>query len=278
MELGIAYLSPLWLDPERTFCAEQLGPAKNVLLTSVSLSDIRRDVPNRSPSDLTLDYLLGPHPERATRLRCSLPVPSDSFMYVEMSRFLNHFFNMLLLASDFPLPELFAMVDKPGTSDAGYTGNFQRPRHPVSQVQPADLEALPELDRLYSSHPGGRRIERAVNQLQKAVRDEFGRASFFDSLVETAIGIESLFNDGDAEVTYTLSMRVAGFNGTTPEARLEIFHFLRGCYALRSQLVHGNDASKKTFDRCFKKYVDLTHQDTNDQAAFKDRFRQLLRE
>jgi hypothetical protein len=277
MQELIAYISPLWFD-ERTHRFDRIGDARNIQLSSVTLDDIRVQVPDRSPSDLTLDYLLAPYPQRATKLTCELPT-SEDIGFLAMRRFLNHFFNLMILASDFPLPDVFAMVEKPRTSEATYTGRFQCKVVPFI-VDAAVLELIPVLDNQLSQFPqeGVRRVELALNQLQKSVRDEFGRASFFDSHIETAIGIESIFNDGDAEVTYTLSMRSAAFNGTSPEERLEIFHFLRGCYSLRSQLVHGNYASKKVFDQCFKKYVALTCQDTSNQAAFKERFRNLLRE
>lgn len=278
MQELIAYISPLWLD-ERTHHFDRIGDARNIQLSSVTLDDIRVQVPDRSPSDLTLDYLLAPYAQRATKLTCELPTP-ENIGFLAMSRFLNHFFNLMILASDFPLPAVFAMVEKPRTSEAMYTGRFQRNEVVPFIVDAAVLDLIPVLDNQLSQFPpeGVRRVELALNQLQKSVRDEFGPASFFDSHIETAIGIESIFNDGDAEVTYTLSMRSAAFNGTSPEERLEIFHFLRGCYSLRSQLVHGNDASKKVFDQCFKKYVTLTGQDTSNQAAFKERFRHLLRE
>ena len=291
----IAYVSVLWADPERTHYITQLESARNILLERVTLDDIRQQLHGGEENTL-LDLQLAPYAEHATRITCEFADSAHQPNHISFLHFFEHFSNLLLLATEspIPVPQFLAAVDKAGTSEANYIGNFQRGA-PPSNFDPEEIDRIQHLDKQFSrflkkqqtndkekkkeEEKGFRKLERAIKQLCKSVRQDWNtHADFFDSFVETAIGTESLFNDGDAEVTYTLSMRVAAFNGTSPEARHEIFHFMRGCYSLRSTLVHGSDLDSKVIKSCFKKYIKLTGQDLQDQAAIKNRFMLLLRQ
>ena len=65
-----------------------------------------------------------------------------------------------------------------------------------------------------------------------------------DQLIDAMIAIEALVGT-DQEITHKLSSRVAGLLGGSDDDRLRIYRLIKGCYGVRSTLVHGGDLKQK---------------------------------
>ncbi len=79
-------------------------------------------------------------------------------------------------------------------------------------------------------------------------RLSFGMERRFDEdkLLDYMIGLESLFlPDGNDELTFRLSLRVAFLINQDMVERKKIFKFIRKMYELRSKIAHGNAHGKK---------------------------------
>jgi len=69
-----------------------------------------------------------------------------------------------------------------------------------------------------------------------------GRVSNEDSLIDLWITIEALLlSDGNAELRYRASLRLARLCGDTLAARQEIFELAKKSYDARSKIVHGEN-------------------------------------
>jgi hypothetical protein len=65
-----------------------------------------------------------------------------------------------------------------------------------------------------------------------------------DRILDTIIGLESLFLGERGELSYRLGLRVALFLGKTLEERKEYLDFMKRSYRLRSTIIHGYDERK----------------------------------
>lgn len=57
------------------------------------------------------------------------------------------------------------------------------------------------------------------------------------------IALESIYSTSKAEVTFSLSQRVAWFLGNDSNERIDYFETVKKCYKIRSQIVHGTHVS-----------------------------------
>jgi hypothetical protein len=60
-----------------------------------------------------------------------------------------------------------------------------------------------------------------------------------DRLVDAIVGLEALFLDEGAELSFRLSLRAAASISTDKSQRIAAYGFLRAAYALRSSILHG---------------------------------------
>lgn len=62
-----------------------------------------------------------------------------------------------------------------------------------------------------------------------------------ERLIDYMIALEALYTGDIQELAYKLALRAAFFLGKTKEDRNNIFYFLKKAYAVRSQIVHGQE-------------------------------------
>jgi len=62
-----------------------------------------------------------------------------------------------------------------------------------------------------------------------------------ERLIDYVVALEALYTGDIQELAYKLALRAAFFLGKTKEDRNNIFHILKKAYAVRSQIVHGQE-------------------------------------
>lgn len=133
--------------------------------------------------------------------------------------------------------------DVTGTSSA-WPG-WGTPGHHYGNTYSLSDDDVPKfLDFLIS--PRKERTEKHENIMIASNRLKFGyeRLRPEDRLIDFMIGLKALCLDDMAELSYRLSLRVAGLLGDTPEKRERIFTELRRAYAQRSKIAHGKGPDK----------------------------------
>ncbi|MEM9001697.1 MAG: hypothetical protein AAGB24_15665 [Bacteroidota bacterium] len=99
-------------------------------------------------------------------------------------------------------------------------------------------------------------------------RVEMALSFLYDARGEHNLGIkisnycslfESLFSTGNGELIHKLSERTACFIAHTPEKKYEIFRKVKDIYAIRSQVVHGSNISKRKHTRLGEYAVEADH-------------------
>lgn len=101
-----------------------------------------------------------------------------------------------------------------------------------------------ELKALYA------KMKQTSNQTFKIACSRLGfgmeRRLDVDKLLDYMIGLESLYlPDGNDELTFRLSLRIAFVVNQEMAERKKIFKFIRNMYGLRSKIAHGSAPSKK---------------------------------
>lgn len=81
--------------------------------------------------------------------------------------------------------------------------------------------------------------------VERRFNDALDRSNPEDALIDYLIAAEGLFfgqnskGEGGGEIAHKLSMRIAYFLEKDPSKRKSTFNFMKKCYGLRSQIVHG---------------------------------------
>ncbi|MBM2824697.1 MAG: hypothetical protein HW402_361 [Dehalococcoidales bacterium] len=79
------------------------------------------------------------------------------------------------------------------------------------------------------------------NVAQRRLRLSMERSSLEDRLIDYMIGLETLYlPDGNQELSFRLSLRMAFLLCSAPSERKETYYFVRNIYNTRSNIVHGN--------------------------------------
>ena len=65
-----------------------------------------------------------------------------------------------------------------------------------------------------------------------------------DKIADLCISLETLLNDSPGEITLKLSLRVALLLGNTEDNREYLWRFIKKCYSVRSEIVHGKKRSR----------------------------------
>ena len=78
---------------------------------------------------------------------------------------------------------------------------------------------------------------------QRAVEEDDHLISFLDLVM----ALESLFSDGQGEITYKFALRTSNFVESKTAERHDLFEKLKEAYRYRSKLVHGDDLSLNRF-------------------------------
>lgn len=111
-------------------------------------------------------------------------------------------------------------------------------------LDPDEAGALTAFWRETRSSGSERKNRRYIGVAMRRLRYAQGRERLEDRLVDLVVAAEALFpgvvgNTSGTELSYRLSMYVAGFLGKDQEERRSIFERMREAYALRSKIVHG---------------------------------------
>ncbi len=96
-----------------------------------------------------------------------------------------------------------------------------------------------------------RKNRRYLGVAMRRLRYAIGRERLEDRLVDLVVAAEALFpgivgKPSSTELSYRLSMYVAGLLGGNQEERRLIFARMRQAYALRSSIVHGDAVDERT--------------------------------
>jgi hypothetical protein len=73
------------------------------------------------------------------------------------------------------------------------------------------------------------------------------RGNHDDALIDFWVGLEALFSDSNADVSFKASFRIAYFIGKDGKDKKSVFKRLRNSYKVRSKLVHGVEHPSDTF-------------------------------
>jgi hypothetical protein len=83
---------------------------------------------------------------------------------------------------------------------------------------------------------GDRRLALALRRFDSA----YSRYEYEDSLIDLWIAFEALLlSDGNIELSYRVSLRIAALVGTGPSERGAVFEQAKRSYKYRSKVVHG---------------------------------------
>jgi len=78
------------------------------------------------------------------------------------------------------------------------------------------------------------------NVAQRRLSLGIGRRNLEDRLIDYMIGLEALYlPDGNLELSFRLSLRIAFLLRTDPSERKETYYFVKKMYGTRSDIVHG---------------------------------------
>ena len=109
----------------------------------------------------------------------------------------------------------------------------------------ADVQWLLGMDSRSSSHAflrGFGHVLFGADLFEHALRGQRTSLGPFTEelrLVLLSATAEALFTNDNAEIGHKLALRMAMLNGQKSDARREMFDFIKKCYGLRSQYVHG---------------------------------------
>lgn len=108
---------------------------------------------------------------------------------------------------------------------------------PSPYLQRVDAEQSSEFRNLYEAQVSvdSGRLRIAIRRFNQSQR----RDDDTDALIDLWIGLEALFSDSPADVTYKIAMRAALFIEEKGEPRRDLFKQLKDGYVIRSDLVHG---------------------------------------
>lgn len=84
---------------------------------------------------------------------------------------------------------------------------------------------------------------KALKIALKRFNFSYYRYDWEDQIIDLMISFEALFVSEQGEITYRLALRASKFIGKKNNT-IEIFDFLKNCYAMRSKIVHGDDPTK----------------------------------
>jgi len=102
------------------------------------------------------------------------------------------------------------------------------------------------------------------------------RISDEDRLIDYWIALESLFGESGAEISFSISLRIAGFLRETVESRQQVYDEMRHSYSWRSALVHGNTWDQKVGRKLSKK-SDLASTTAITRTYLHESIEKLLR-
>jgi hypothetical protein len=114
------------------------------------------------------------------------------------------------------------------------TMNRERPAR--TQIDAGDGEKIGELLRRMRAGRGDRRLALALRRFDSA----YSRYEYEDALIDLWIAFEALLlSDGNIELSYRVSLRIAALVGTGPSERGAVFEQAKRSYKYRSKVVHG---------------------------------------
>lgn len=108
------------------------------------------------------------------------------------------------------------------------------------------LPLFKKVMKIYESKPNNvHSIIIALILYQRAVEEDDHLVSF----LHLVMALESLFSDGQGEITYKFSLRTSNFVESQITKRHDLFEKLKIAYRYRSDLVHGDDLSLDRFGK-----------------------------
>jgi len=110
------------------------------------------------------------------------------------------------------------------------------PRTPPYFVSDNAATQLVGLWSLLESTPSDRRLALALRRFEMS----YAREDAEDQIIDYWIALEALFlPDGNQELVYRASLRIARFLGRYAQERLDLFNTVKNSYNLRSKVAHG---------------------------------------
>lgn len=92
-------------------------------------------------------------------------------------------------------------------------------------------------------------LEKNQHYLTTAIRRfniSYDNKHIGDKIADLCISLETLLNDSPGEITLKLSLRVALLLGDTEDDKEYLWQFIKRCYRVRSEIVHGKRRNKIT--------------------------------
>lgn len=113
---------------------------------------------------------------------------------------------------------------------------MNRERPPRTQIDAGDGEEIGQLLRRIRASRRDRRLALALRRFSSA----YSRYESEDSLIDLWIAFEALLlSDGNMELSYRISLRIAALVATGRDERGAVFEQAKYSYKYRSKVVHG---------------------------------------
>ena len=121
------------------------------------------------------------------------------------------------------------------------------------------------------------RFDVGVERLILAIRHSWNDKKHNESVIDTAIGLESIFNDHEHPISYTIAIRAACLLEAASDRRRSLFKFLKVMYGIRSQLVHGNPI-KESSTKGYQEAADWVGHEIKSREELARTYRTVLRQ
>lgn len=135
-----------------------------------------------------------------------------------------------------PLVECWVLPPPPEVARPLYYQSKEEPKE-YNFTEPEDHRAFQEFWKVFDNPAYPKRLQTALRRFGLTYQRRLPE----DELIDLVVCLESLFSTDSEEVAYKTSLRATIVLSKTGASwdRLQLFRFLKRCYSLRSELVHG---------------------------------------